>query len=65
MLLLLPQDLGPISKYHGASMLSKQAIVVVGDDDMWYGSKFIEDYACAVYTTLEDTFFSSGIDRDC
>jgi hypothetical protein len=62
---VLPDDLGPISKYHGAAMLPAHAIIVVGDDDMWYGPKFIEDYACAVHGAERDAVFSSGIDRDC
>ena len=61
----LRKDLGPISKYHGAADLPTDAIVVVGDDDMYYGSTFIEDYACAVAKSAPDTVFSSGIDPDC
>ena len=65
----LPLDRGPISKYLGATgpMLRTRpdAIVVVGDDDMDYGSTFIEDYACAVSGGPAHTVYSSGIDVDC
>jgi len=61
----LKTDLGPIAKYYGAAILDPGAIVVVGDDDMFYGSTFIEDYACAVAQSEHNVVFSSGIDRDC
>ena len=65
----LPSDRGPISKYFGAVAPAVRepstAIVVVGDDDMEYGSTFIEDYACAVHGGAVGTVFSSGIDVDC
>jgi len=66
----IPHDLGPITKYAGAELLLRQgsaskAIVVVGDDDMYYGETFIEDYACAVASAPAGIVFSSGIDRDC
>jgi len=62
---VIPRDLGPITKYHGHSLIQPDAIIVVGDDDMFYGSTFLEDYACAVARAPVGTVFSSGIDRDC
>lgn len=63
----LAVDRGPVSKYFGAvrSRVPANAIVVVGDDDLEYGSSFIEDYACAVAGGPESTVYSSGIDTDC
>ena len=63
----VPRDLGPITKYAGINYLLahlqpaslvRRAIVVVGDDDVFYGSSFIEDYACAVATGPENAVYS-------
>ncbi len=62
----VPRDLGPITKYAGAKYLlthlqpatAKRAIVIVGDDDMFYGSSFVEDYACAVARGPPNSVFS-------
>jgi hypothetical protein len=63
----VPRDLGPITKYAGVNYLlahlqpaslARRAIVVVGDDDMFYGSSFIEDYACAVASGPENAVYS-------
>jgi hypothetical protein len=63
----VPRDLGPITKSAGVNYLlahlqpaslARQAIVVVGDDDMFYGSSFIEDYACAVASGPENAVYS-------
>jgi hypothetical protein len=63
----VPHDLGPITKYAGVNYLlahlqpaslARRAIVVVGDDDVFYGSSFIEDFACAVATGPENAVYS-------
>jgi hypothetical protein len=63
----VPRDLGPITKYAGVNYLlahlqpaslARRAIVVVGDDDVFYGSSFIEDFACAVATGPENAVYS-------
>ena len=63
----MPRDLGPITKYAGVNYLlahlqpaslARRAIVVVGDDDVFYGSSFIEDFACAVATGPENAVYS-------
>ena len=62
----LRTDRGPISKYLGAlSLADPRSVVVVGDDDVFYGRTMLEDFACAVASGPERTVFSSGIDRDC
>ena len=39
----LERDAGPLTKYLGASALGNASdIVIVGDDDMWYGDTFVE-----------------------
>lgn len=58
-------DAGPLSKYLGAAAVPPEAAVVVGDDDMFYGPTFMEDYACALRRAPAGTVFSSGLDRDC
>ena len=72
-------DRGPLSKYFGVNASAidaidsphtrlsarSHAIAVVGDDDMFYGTTFVEDYACAVARAPAGTVFSSGIDFDC
>ena len=40
-------------------------IVVVGDDDVWYGNNFIEDFACAVAASAQGVVVSSGRDKSC
>jgi len=70
------RDAGPLTKYFGSTMLTagaangngattNDAIVVVGDDDVWYESTFIEDFACAVGSSLGGAVFSSGRDTSC
>lgn len=70
------RDAGPLTKYFGSTMLTASAangngattndtIVVVGDDDVWYESTFIEDFACAVGSSLGGAVFSSGRDTSC
>lgn len=69
----LGDDKGPLSKYFGVGSIADKddpsgkaaPIAVVGDDDVFYGKTFVEDYACAVAAAPLDTIFSSGIDLDC
>ena len=69
----VPRDLGPITKYAGINYLlahlqpaslARRAIVVVGDDDVFYGSSFIEDFACAVATGPENAVYSVKARRE-
>ena len=59
----IESDRGPLSKYLGAlaPAVPPTATVVVGDDDMYYGRTFVEDYACAVAAGPRDTVYSSGL----
>jgi hypothetical protein len=65
---IIDKDRGPLSKYFGATsvpVVDATAIAVIGDDDMFYGRSFVEDYACAVASAPSSVVFSSGIDQDC
>ena len=60
------RDIGPLSKYLGRAAVGNGSdIVVVGDDDVWYGNTFIEDFACAVASKPSGVVFSSGRDLSC
>lgn len=72
------RDAGPLTKYFGSLALEGDKnrsrspgaadmddIVVVGDDDVWYESTFIEDFACAVAASRAGVVFSSGRDTSC
>ena len=64
------RDAGPLTKYLGlqsgtVARRSASDIVVVGDDDMTYGSKFVEDFACAVANSPDGVVVSSGRDKSC
>ena len=74
------EDKGPLLKYYGATrMLAEEpgswlfagtrhassAIVVIGDDDVFYGSTFLEDFACSVHSGPANTVYSNQIDADC
>lgn len=59
-------DAGPLTKYFGVEVLTNSSdIVIVGDDDVWYDSTFIEDFACAVASDAPGVVFSSGRDGSC
>ena len=60
------RDAGPLTKYLGiAAVANGSDIIVIGDDDMWYGPTFIEDFACAVAGSHTGVVFSSGYDKSC
>jgi len=63
----IDQDAGPLTKYFGGLALGRNSndIVVVGDDDVWYDSTFIEDFACAVASGAPNVVYSSGRDTSC
>ena len=44
---------------------ASSAIVVIGDDDVFYGSTFLEDFACSVNSGPANTVYSNQIDADC
>ena len=60
------EDRGPLLKYFGALRVNNpSAIVVVGDDDIFYGPTLIEDFACAVVRGGKNVVHSNQIDNDC
>jgi len=60
---LIDTDYGSISKYNAHSMLDDQDILVVGDDDMDYGSMFIEDMVSAFEdNSTQEVIFSGHYD---
>lgn len=62
----LEHDAGPLTKYLGLQASRNPTdIVVVGDDDVWYGNTFIEDFSCAVAASPANTVISSGHDKSC
>ncbi len=61
----IDEDQGPLSKYLGAvAVADPSAVVVVGDDDVFYGRTFIEDFACAVQASPVGTVLSNQLDAD-
>jgi len=57
---LIDTDYGSISKYNATRMLDDQDIVVIGDDDMEYGSMFIEDFVSAFEDNSSQRAIFSG-----
>ena len=64
---IVDADRGPLLKYFGAARIEgdSQAIAVVGDDDVFYGHTFIEDFACSVAHGPANTVYSNQVDADC